>query len=241
MKNLIYGKHAVLSFLTNQPKMIIKVYTSHYDELIKSTTIDVNKVIRSTNDKMAKMFDDDVNHQGYVAEVKEYNYLPFNEMVESLKNSEKELVLVLDQIHDPYNFGAIIRSAALSNVKNIIILDRKQVMVNQTVVKTSSGTVYNVKISKVPNLSNAIKKLKEVDFWVYASNLNTKAKSLREIEFAKKTVLIIGNEQKGISNLLTENSDINVYIPSTKIIDSYNASVAAGILMYEISTQLKLL
>jgi len=241
MKNLIYGKHAVLSFLANQPKMVIKVYTSHYDDLLKDPSIDVNKLVRSTNDKMAKMFDDDVNHQGYVAEVKEYNYLPFNEMLESLKASEKELVLVLDQIHDPYNFGAIIRSAALNNVKNIIILDRKQVMVNQTVVKTSSGTVYNVKISKVPNLSNAIKKLKEIDFWVYASNLNTEAQSLQEVDFAKKTALIIGNEQKGISNLLTENSDVNVYIPSSKIIDSYNASVAAGILMYEISMKLELI
>jgi len=241
MKNLIYGKHVVIEFLKNHPQMVIKVYTSHLEDLKKEHLIDERLLIKSTNEKMSKMFNEVLNHQGYVAEVKEFNYLPFNEMVTELMNAEKELVLILDQIHDPYNFGAILRSAALNNVHHVIILDRKQVMINETVIKTSGGTAYSLQISKVPNLIFAIEKLKDLGFWIYASNLNTKAKSLREIEFAKKTVLIIGNEQKGISNLLTESSDINVYIPSTKIIDSYNASVAAGILMYEISTQLKLL
>jgi len=113
---------------------------------------------------MEKMFDQKVNHQGYVAEIKEFNYTPFNELLAAINTQEKAIVLVLDQIHDPYNFGAIIRSAALLNVSYLIILDHKQVLVNPTVVKTSAGTAYDMIISKVNNLTNALEKLKEVGF-----------------------------------------------------------------------------
>jgi 23S rRNA (guanosine2251-2'-O)-methyltransferase len=92
----------------------------------------------------------------------------------------------------------------------------------------------------VPNLIFAIEKLKDLGFWIYASNLNIEAQAVNEVQFAKKTALIIGNEQKGVSHLVTKKSDLNVYLPSSKIIDSYNASVAAGILMFVISSQLRL-
>ncbi|MBY7704401.1 hypothetical protein JIY74_29650 [Vibrio harveyi] len=110
------------------------------------------------------MFDEHVNHQGIVAEIKEFNYTPFSELLDFVNQQEKSFILMLDQIHDSYNFGAIIRSAVLLGVDGIVILDRKQVQVNPTVVKTSSGTAYDIKISKVNNLSNAISQLKDNNF-----------------------------------------------------------------------------
>jgi len=241
MQNLIYGKHAVIRFLENHPNMVIKVYTSHAKDLLASGLVDEPQVTSSTNDKLAKMFNEPVNHQGYVASVKEFNYTPFKEMLNELAVLPTAGVLILDQIHDPYNFGAMIRSALLNNVKHIIILERKQVPVNATVVKTSAGTVYGAKIAKVTNLNQAMKELQNLGFWMYASNLNASAQNLHEVKFAEKSALLIGNEQKGLGELVTKNSDVNVFIPSSQIIDSYNASVAAGILLYTLSSQLKLI
>ncbi|ATG97669.1 23S rRNA (guanosine(2251)-2'-O)-methyltransferase RlmB [Mesoplasma lactucae] len=242
MKNLIYGKHAVTEFITNHPNMVKEVWTSHYKEFINEVNPDLKPIVKSsTNDKMERLFDQKVNHQGYVAEVKEFNYTPLNEMIENLTKEDKATVLILDQIHDPYNFGAILRSATQLNFKNIIILDRKQVMVNSTVVKTSAGTAYDLNIAKVPNLSIAVDKLKDAGFWVYASNLNKDAQDMRKVDFDKKTALIIGNEEKGISDKLTKNADVNIYIPSSNKIDSYNASVASALMMYEIANKLELI
>jgi 23S rRNA (guanosine2251-2'-O)-methyltransferase len=164
MQNLIYGKHAVVRFLENYPNMVIKVYTSHAKDLLASGLVDEPQVTSSTNDKLAKMFNEPVNHQGYVASVKEFNYTPFKEMLNELAVLPTAGVLILDQIHDPYNFGAMIRSALLNNVKHIIILERKQVPVNATVVKTSAGTVYGAKIAKVTNLNQAMKELQNLGF-----------------------------------------------------------------------------
>ncbi|AVP49530.1 23S rRNA (guanosine(2251)-2'-O)-methyltransferase RlmB [Williamsoniiplasma luminosum] len=240
--NLIYGKHAVEEFLNKHPKMIKFIYVKNINEFENNQNInEFNiKVIKKNEIDLNKMFDEVVNHQNVIAEVKEYNYKPFGEIKNKLATRETDLILILDQIHDPYNFGAIIRSATLLGVKNIVIMDHKQVMVTPTVVKTSAGTVYDLEISKVSNLNNVIAELKKQGYWIYSSNLNKNAQDIRDVDFAQKTALIIGNEQYGVSDLLTKNSDLNIFIPSTKIIDSYNVSVATGILLYEIGKKIKL-
>ncbi|ATZ16859.1 23S rRNA (guanosine2251-2'-O)-methyltransferase [Williamsoniiplasma luminosum] len=240
--NLIYGKHAVEEFLNKHPKMIKFIYVKNINEFDGNNNInEFNiKVIKKNEIDLNKMFDEVVNHQNVIAEVKEYNYKPFGEIKNSFAKRDKDLILILDQIHDPYNFGAIIRSATLLGVKNIVIMDHKQVMVTPTVVKTSAGSVYDLEISKVSNLNNVIAELKKQGYWIYSSNLNKNAQDIRDVDFAQKTALIIGNEQYGVSDLLTKNSDLNIFIPSTKIIDSYNVSVATGILLYEIGKKIKL-
>ncbi|ATZ19075.1 23S rRNA (guanosine2251-2'-O)-methyltransferase [Williamsoniiplasma somnilux] len=240
-RNLIYGKHAVEEFIKKHPNMIKKIWVKNFELLDKYKVINelAIEVIKSTDEKMEKLFLDYVNHQGIVAEVKEFNYTPFKDLIENLQTKNSALILMLDQIHDPHNFGAIIRSASLLGVDGIVILDRKQVLVNATVVKTSVGTVYDLIISKVSNLSNAIKELQEAGFWVYSSNLNKDAVDMRKVDFANKTVLIVGNEQKGVSELITKNSDMNVYIPSTQNIDSFNVSVASALLLFEVANKIK--
>ncbi|PPE05863.1 23S rRNA (guanosine(2251)-2'-O)-methyltransferase RlmB [Williamsoniiplasma lucivorax] len=240
--NLIYGKRIVEEFLNKHPKMIKAIYVKNINEFNDNKVIDEFniKVIKKNEQELSKMLGDDLNHQNVIAEVKEYNYKPFGEIKDELTHREQDLILILDQIHDPHNFGAIIRSATLLGVKNIIIMDHKQVMVTPTVVKTSSGTVYDLAVSKVSNLNNVVSELKKCGYWIYSSNLNKDAQDVRNVDFASKAVLIVGNEQHGSSNLLTKNSDLNIFIPSTKVIDSYNVSVAAGILMYEIGKKIKL-
>ncbi|KAF5295614.1 hypothetical protein FQA39_LY12787 [Lamprigera yunnana] len=170
---------AILDKLDKHPKMVKKVL------LQKGMNLDDQE---------------EVNHQGYIAEVKEFNYTPFNELVTSLKDKEKSLVLILDQIHDPHNFGSIIRTASLVGVDAIIILDKKQIMVNHTVVK--------------------------------------EAVDIRKVDFASKSAIIVGNEQKGVSELLTKNSDMNIFLPSTKSIDSYNVGVASALVLYDVANKI---
>lgn len=231
--SLIYGKHAVNEFIKKHPNLIKKIYVSNNFK-VESNEFDFH-VIHTDVKKIEAMVGVEVNHQGVVAEVKEFNYKPFDEALYELNNEGPKLVLILDKIQDPYNFGAIIRSASLLGVDQIVILDHKQVFVNSTVVKTSAGTVYDMKISKVTNLSNAIKDLQKNGFWVYSTHLNSESTDMRKVDFANKTAIVIGNEHKGVSELVMKNSDMNVYIPSTNTIDSYNANVATSLILYYVA------
>ncbi|ATZ21297.1 23S rRNA (guanosine(2251)-2'-O)-methyltransferase RlmB [Mesoplasma tabanidae] len=231
--SLIYGKHAVNEFIKKHPNLIKKVYTAN------NFKIDIGnynfQIINTDAKKIESLVGDEVNHQGVVAEVKEFNYKPFAEALKEMNNDEPKLVLILDQIQDPYNFGAIIRSSSLLGVDQIVILDHKQVFVNSTVVKTSAGTVYDMNISKVTNLSNAIKDLQKNGFWIYSTHLNSESSDMRKVDFANKTAIVIGNEHKGVSDLIMKNSDMNVFIPSTNTIDSYNANVATSLILYHVA------
>ncbi|ATZ17697.1 23S rRNA (guanosine(2251)-2'-O)-methyltransferase RlmB [Mesoplasma melaleucae] len=231
--SLIYGKHAVNEFIKNHSNLIKKIYVSNNFK-VESSEFDFT-VIHTDIKKIEAMVGVEVNHQGVVAEVKEFNYKPFGEALNELNNEGPKLVLILDQIQDPYNFGAIIRSSSLLGVDQIVILDHKQVFVNSTVVKTSAGIVYDMKISKVTNLSNAIKDLQKNGFWIYSTHLNSESNDMRKVDFANKTAIVIGNEHKGVSELVMKNSDMNVYIPSTNTIDSYNANVATSLILYHVA------
>ncbi|AVN60112.1 23S rRNA (guanosine(2251)-2'-O)-methyltransferase RlmB [Mesoplasma entomophilum] len=231
--SLIYGKHAVNEFIKKHPNLIKKVYSSNNFKI--EITDYKFQVINTDIKKIEQLIGHEVNHQGVIAEVKEFNYKPFNEALNEMNNDEPKLVLILDQIQDPYNFGAIIRSSSLLGVDQIVILDHKQVFVNSTVVKTSAGTVYDMKISKVTNLSNAIKDLQKKGFWIYSTHLNSQSSDMRKVDFANKTAIVIGNEHKGVSELVMKNSDMNVFIPSTNTIDSYNANVAASLILFHVA------
>ncbi|WP_434334489.1 23S rRNA (guanosine(2251)-2'-O)-methyltransferase RlmB [Mycoplasma capricolum subsp. capricolum] len=237
--NLIYGKHVIYELLKKHKNMVKEIWVKNLkllDEFdLKNTKIKINVVSENKLDQLLKTNE---LHQGIIAQIKDFNYTPFDELINDLNTKEKSLVLVLDQIHDPYNFGAIIRSCSLLNVDGIIILDKKQVQVNSTVLKTSSGSAFDIKISKTNNLNNAIKILKNNGFWIYATNLNQNSTDMTKTQFANKTVVIIGNEQKGVSELLTKNSDFNIYVPSNKNIDSFNASVACSIICFWIANYL---
>ncbi len=168
------------------------------------------------------------NHQGIIIDMEDYQYTPLDKV---LKRGDDK-ILILDHILDPHNFGAIIRTAVAAEFNAIIIPNVRQVLVNSTVVKTSVGALFDIDIVLVTNLNNTIKTLKDDGFWIYGTVMN--GEDYRDVDYDGKTCLIIGNEEKGISKLVKENCDFLVTIPINSKIDSLNASVAAGILMYEV-------
>ena len=163
------------------------------------------------------------NHQGVIIDIFDYNYY-------DMKDIEGDFVLVLDHLEDPHNFGAIIRTCAAAGIKSIIIPKDRSVKVTDVVVKTSVGMIENVKIIMVNNIVNAINKLKDNGYFVYAADMD--GENYKTVDYASKKVLVIGNEGDGISRLTRENSDVIVSIPIKENVESLNASVAAGILIY---------
>lgn len=168
------------------------------------------------------------NHQGIIIDMEDYQYIPLNKILDR----EDDKILLLDHILDPHNFGAIIRTAVAAGIKTIIIPNDRQVLVNSTVVKTSVGAVFDIDIVLVTNLNNTIKILKDNGFWIYGTVMS--GEDYREVDYNGKVCLIIGNEEKGMSKLVKESCDFLITIPISPKIDSLNASVAAGILIYEV-------
>ena len=168
------------------------------------------------------------NHQGIIIDMEDYQYTPLNKILDR----EDDKILFLDHTLDPHNFGAIIRTAVAAGVNAIIIPNDRQVLVNSTVVKTSVGAVFDIDIVLVTNLNNTIKTLKDNGFWIYGTVMN--GEDYRDVDYNGKICLIIGNEEKGMSKLVKESCDFLITIPISPKIDSLNASVAAGILIYEV-------
>jgi 23S rRNA (guanosine2251-2'-O)-methyltransferase len=175
------------------------------------------------------------NSQGVVALISQYDYyVEFGAFLEELAKDEKSIVLILDGIQDPRNFGALIRSAEIFGVKGIIIPERNSVRVNETVVKTSTGAIEHVSIVKVKNIAEAIQNLKKLDYWVYGAE-GSGDKCYYEEKYPKRAALVMGSEGAGIRKKVKENCDILVKIPMYGKINSFNVSVAGGILLSEMA------
>jgi len=168
-------------------------------------------------------------HQGIILDIPDYKY----GSIDDVFNNFDEFVVILDHLEDPHNFGAIIRTCEAAGVKSIIIPKDRQVQVNATVMKTSVGTLDNVNVIEVSNLVNAIDKLKKNGFWIVGTALDN-SQDYREIDYSGKIALVIGNEGSGISNIISKNCDFLAKIPMYGTTNSLNASVAAGIMIYEV-------
>lgn len=225
----VYGKNVAREILKSEYK-INKIYLQDNfsnDELLKlinKRKVEVITKNQSQMDKMSKEL-----HQGIIIEVEDYKYHDFNE----IKNDkDSSFIVILDHIEDPRNFGAIIRTASCAGVDYIIIPNKRNVMINQTVMKTSSGALTDTKIVLVANLRNTILKLKELNYWVIGTDMD--GKDYRDINYSGKTALVIGNEGEGLKNIIRSSCDEIASIPLFGKVDSLNASVASGIVMYEV-------
>lgn len=233
MAKLIYGKNPVTSAL--EEGKVNRLYLKEgfndakINKLVSSTRTNVRYV---SNGELTRLCGVDT-HQGIVAQINDFNYSSLDEIIHSSLKSESPLILILDEVTDPHNFGAIIRSADAFKVDGIIIKDRNQVEVNSTVYKVSTGAIDHVKIAKVSNLNNAIKTLKKNGYWIYAA-AGEGALEYHKQNYNGKNVLIVGNEGVGISRLVRENSDFIIKIPMMGEINSLNVSVATGILLSRI-------
>ena len=215
---LVYGKNVLYE---TDKKNIKKVYVYRKEyidylkkEKIKYDIVDINKLNSLV----------DGNHQGIVLDVLDYEYYDF-------KKIDSDFVVILDHLTDPHNFGAIIRSCACCGIKDIIIPSKRSVLVNDTVIKVSAGNIKHVNISMVSNINNAINTLKNRGYFVYSADMY--GTNYKNVDYATKKCLVIGSEGDGVSRLVKENSDVLVSINIMDDTESLNASVAAGILMFE--------
>ncbi len=233
MRQYIYGKNIVYEKLKNKDKDLLEVFiisNKHKDieTLAKQNNVKITFVKKQEIEKMV-----DGNHQGVVASVKEFEYSQLEDIISS---KQYPLILMLDQIEDPHNFGAIIRTAAAVGVDGIVILNRRSVGVTPTVVKTAAGALDHVQIVQVNNLKRTIETLKNQGYWIVGSDLRD-AVDYREIDYKMKTVLVMGSEGNGMSRLVRESCDFIAKIPIVNDVESLNVSVATGVLLYEILNQ----
>jgi 23S rRNA (guanosine2251-2'-O)-methyltransferase len=176
------------------------------------------------------------NHQGVAAVISDQKFYSLQAIISSSKQSKYPLVLILDSIQDTHNVGAILRTAECAGCDGIIVTKHNSAPINQTVVKTSAGATEHLKICLVTNLSQAMKELKDNNFWLFGSTLEN-SKIYIEHDYKIPLALIVGNEEKGIRKLTADNCDFLVKIPMKGNIQSLNVSVAAGILLFEILRQ----
>ena len=193
-------------------------------------------IVEVDRQKLNKMAQTE-NHQGVIAIVPPFNYCEVKDILdEAYRRNEKPFILILDGIEDPHNLGAIIRTAETAGVHGIIIPKRRACNVNSTVYKVASGAVEHMKIARVNNLNDEIKYLKDNDVWVHGTAVEA-SKYYYEENLTGAIATVIGNEGKGMSNLVKENCDVLLKIPMKGKISSLNASVSAGIVMYEVVKQ----
>ena len=221
----VYGKNVAKEILQN-PKTIKKayIYENFNDEEILNTLKKENISCKFL-DKKALDNIEEGNHQGIILDIEDYRYCYLDKFL------DRDIVVILDHLEDPHNFGAIIRTCEAAGINSIIIPKDRSVKVNATVMKTSAGTLENVDISMVSNIVNAIKTLKDNGFWIIGTDME--GTNYREIDYKGKIAIVIGNEGKGLSRLTEENCDFIAKIPMKGTVNSLNASVAAALVIYE--------
>jgi len=232
--NLIFGRNAVKEALKSDRVTQIYLLDNFNDEsvlsLIKQKRINVITVSRKELDNLSN----NGVHQGIASKIKPYVYCDLNSLLSKCKKSEKKpLIIILDGINDPQNFGAIIRSADVFGVNGVIISKHNQVPLNSTVAKTSAGAINYVPVTLVNNLNQTIDILKKEGFWIVSTDGSGKD-IYSSINYDFPTALVIGSEGKGVSSLVLKNSDFVVKIPQFGHVNSLNASVACGILLAKI-------
>lgn len=231
--NLIYGKNPVIEAIN--AKKALKVFLVHnFNDQKVINLIKDNKlpVVNISPNEMEKMCDGGV-HQGLAAELKPYQTVSLEEIIIKANKKNKKIIVMLDNINDPHNLGAILRSADVFEAAGIVLPKHNSVSLNATVAKTSAGAINYVPVAVVNNLNQAIKTLKEEGYWVVSTD-GSATIDYSSIKYDFPVVVVIGSEGKGVSPLVLKNSDYIVKIPQFGHVNSLNASVAAGILLAEV-------
>ena len=193
--------------------------------MAKDSKIIVQEVARERLDAMAP------NHQGLIAVASAYSYKTVDDMLALAKErGEAPLLVILDGVTDPHNLGAIIRSAECAGAHGVIIPERRAVGLTPSAVKASAGAVEYLPVAKETNITRTIERLKKEGVWVYGAAMN--GEDYRKVDFSGAAAIVIGSEGEGISRLVQESCDKLVSLPMKGHIDSLNASVAAGVLLY---------
>lgn len=237
-QNIIFGLHPVESLLESHLKIqeiyILKDIKKNKIETVLNLASEKGIPVqyvekRQTLDELC--FGE--NHQGVAASIKsDVSYRHLQEF------KDAKLLLMLDHITDPHNFGAILRSADQFNIDAVIIPKNRSIEITPSVIRSSSGAAFFVPVIREANLTQSLNKLKEWGFWSYAA-AGGEGQSLAQTEFDSKTVIVMGSEGSGLSQNLKKNCDFSIQIPSNGKIESLNVSVATAIFLYKAAIDLK--
>ena len=238
MSDIIIGRNAVIEFLQNKDgaeklfvqKGELKGSIHKVIAIAKEKRIIVVDADKKKLDEMS----DNGNHQGVILQVTDYKYSELEDILAYAEKSERDgLIIVLDEITDTHNLGAIIRTAEAAGAHGVIIPKRRAAQVNATVHKTSAGATSHMRVCKVTNIVQTIERLKEAGYWVYGA-AGEASTQYTQNDYRGKVALVIGNEGKGISQSVKKHCDVLSNIPMYGKTESLNASTSAAILIYEV-------
>ncbi len=241
-ENIIVGRNPVLEAVRSG-REIDRLYVAHGVSGGTVTAIiakcsERGIVIKEVASTKLDWLSGGANHQGVAVSIAAHSYSSVEDILDYAKEKgEPPFIIICDEIEDPHNLGAIIRTAEACAVHGIIIPKRRAVSLNATVAKSASGALEYMRVAKVTNLVAEIEKLKSAGVWVYGADMD--GENWCSGDFSGATALVIGNEGKGIGRLVAEHCDGMVSLPMLGSINSLNASVAAGVLMYEVARQRK--
>ena len=236
----IYGIRSVIEAIKSKEKTIDKIFIqigltgrliNELEALIRKNKLKSSYVPTQKLNRLSKK-----NHQGVIARISPIKFYEINQIIAEIEKKKDALILILDQINDVRNFGAIIRTAEVSGVDAIIIQNQSSAPINADTVKTSAGGVFNVPICKVSHIKDAIYHLKSSKVMVIATSEKAK-KNIYDLSLKKSVAIIMGSEERGISPSVLKLSDEVVKLPMFGKIESLNVSVASGIFLYEVIRQ----
>ncbi|WP_421656627.1 23S rRNA (guanosine(2251)-2'-O)-methyltransferase RlmB [Leptothermofonsia sp. ETS-13] len=240
--DLIYGRHSVLAALESQ-RHLNRIWITprlRYDPRFHSLLVQAKAngaVIDEVDSQRLDRITQRANHQGVAAQVAPYEYLELAELIDRAKAaSEQPVLVVADGITDPQNLGSIIRTAEALGAQGLVIPQRRAAGITSTVIKVAAGALETLPVARVINLSRALEELKEANFWIYGTAASA-AEPLHMVQFSGAIALVIGSEGEGLSLLIQRSCDHLVSIPLHGHTPSLNASVAAGMALYEIFRQ----
>ncbi|MBH5320818.1 23S rRNA (guanosine(2251)-2'-O)-methyltransferase RlmB [Paenibacillus sp. GSMTC-2017] len=240
-EELIAGKHPVLEALRSG-REINKIWIA--DGAQKSLTLPITAeakkqgiIVQFVDKRKLDSMVTGVAHQGVIAQAAAFEYVEVEEILEiAKKKSEMPFILLLDEIEDPHNLGSILRTAECTGVHGVIIPKRRAAGLTATVLKISAGAAEHVPVARVTNLAQTIEKLKEAGVWIAGTDVSA-SQDVYKMKFDMPLAVVIGNESKGMGRLIGEKCDFLVKLPMLGQLNSLNASVAAGVLMYEVVRQ----
>lgn len=242
MSEKIYGRKPVLESIRSGNRTITHIYLlqgsrdgvlNQIESHAKARGIPIGLETRHRMDTMAGT----EHHQGVIAVAEDYKYADLQDILDAARDkNEPAFVLLLDEIEDPHNLGAILRSADAAGIHGVVIPKNRAAEVNATVIKSSAGAAEHVTTVKVANINDTIKKLKEANVWVVGTDIDA-TKNFYDYDYRQPVALIIGNEGRGLRRLVKENCDELVKIPMAGKMSSLNASVAAALLLFEVTRQ----
>ncbi|MBE9198634.1 MULTISPECIES: 23S rRNA (guanosine(2251)-2'-O)-methyltransferase RlmB [unclassified Nodularia (in: cyanobacteria)] len=239
--DLIYGRHPVLSALEGE-RGLNRIWITtrlRYDHRFHHLLLQAKEhgtVIDEVEPKRLDQITDRANHQGIAAQVAPHDYIELPDLIAQAKSITDPVIVVADGITDPHNLGAIIRTAEAIGAQGLVIPQRRASGITSTVIKVAAGALENFSVARVVNLSRALEELKEAGFWIYGT-ASTGSEPLHTVKFSGPIVLVIGSEGDGLSMLTQRSCDVLVSIPLLGKTPSLNASVAAGMALYEIYRQ----